>query len=93
MYRRFDQLSQVLHEMQDRYGPIDPLVTQLQDAVQHSAGGDPKFARATLPFGERRLDSRTSSYWNVKLRNGPHAVARKDVLVGCTRVMHRVLGY
>jgi hypothetical protein len=93
MYRRVDQLSQVLQEMQDRYGRADPLVSQLQDAIQQFEGVASKAAPAALPFGERRSENRTSSYWNVKLRNSPSAFERRDVLVGCKRVMQRALSH
>lgn len=93
MNRRADQLNQVLQEMRDRYGPADPLVSQLHDAIQQFEGVASKTAPAVLPFGERRSESRTPSYWNVKLRNSTHAFERRDVLVGCKRVMHRAMGY
>jgi hypothetical protein len=92
MYRRFDQLSQVLQEMQDRYGPADPLVTQLQEAILQLEGVTSKAMSTPLPFGERRSESRISSYWNVNLRNSPHALQRRDVLVDCKRVMQRANG-
>ncbi len=76
MNRRIDQLSQVLHEMQDRYGPADPLVTQLQEAIVQVEGvastatpsmlrnSPHAFQRRDVLIDCKRVMQRASNYWN-----------------------------
>jgi hypothetical protein len=93
MNRRINHLSQVFHEMKDRYGLDDPVVVQLKEAIEKFNAVDLLPADSSLPFGERRTARTKPSYWNVKLRHAHNqSLSRHDVLAECKRVEHRVFG-
>lgn len=90
MNRRINHLSQVFHEMKDRYGSDDPVVMQLKESIEQFNAIDSLPAGATLPFGERRTVRTKPSYWNVKLRHTQQPLSRHDILAECKRVEHRI---
>lgn len=93
MNRRINYLSQLLREMQDRYGSDDSAVEQVKASLAQFNAVDSLPMEARLPFGERRSSRINPSYWNVKLRHTNEYMSRRDVLAECKRVEHRVLSH
>jgi len=93
MNRRINYLSQVLQELQDRYGFDDPVVTPVKESIAQCNAVDSVKAEARMPFGERRSARNTPSYWNVKLRHSHQPLIRRDVLAECKRVEHRAASH
>jgi hypothetical protein len=93
MNRRINYLSQVLLELQDRYGIDDPVVNQVKESLAQCNAIDSLEVEARMPFGERRSARINPSYWNVKLRHAHQPLIRRDVLAECKRVEHRAASH
>jgi hypothetical protein len=93
MNRRMNYLSQVLLELQDRYGFDDPVVAQVKESLDQCNAVASVHGEARQPSEERRSARINPSYWSVKLRHTHQPLIRRDVLAECKRVEHRTFSH
>jgi len=87
MSRRINQLRSVLNELQDRYGPNDPVVLQMKDTL---LACETTVSQTALPFGERRSGKTLRNFLKVK-RQGQYLYSnRSEIMATCNRIEQRV---
>lgn len=57
------KISNVYHDLSDRYGPDDPIAVQLREEIQSRESKG-----SALPFGERRKANLPPHLWNQRMR-------------------------
>lgn len=85
MSRRERNLTQLLVELQARYGSNDPMVLEVQKELVACQDRGSEVLQRTAPFSERRSSGSGAHYSTVKPRKFLHPATRQEIISASNR--------